>query len=132
MAESSIVTFPGVPAERVTGAHWNVKPIRNPTVSIWNLGLSMSDVTKLLGGFQPAALEDRWMSCVDGPDDDNGTFVVHFYRSWTSEEQFQIKAKIAASGGMAATGAEYQAEIEEITWDNGLAHSTEEAAKHMA
>ncbi|KAG7136365.1 hypothetical protein HYQ45_006066 [Verticillium longisporum] len=103
----------------------------NPIVSEWKLDLSQSDVTKLLKGFQPLSMEDRWMSRAEGPDAD-GIFLASLYRSWTANQQFQIKGRISSQQGADSKGSGYRAQIEELTWDNGQATSTETAAKDMA
>ncbi|EEY17066.1 predicted protein [Verticillium alfalfae VaMs.102] len=123
--------FPGVPFERVVGETWKVNPMPNPIVSKWTLDLSQSDVTKLLKGFQPLSMEDRWMSRAEGPDAD-GIFLVSLYRSWTANQQFQIKGRILSRQDAQSKGSGYRAQIEELTWDNGQATSTEAAAKDMA
>lgn len=129
-------------AGRVIGATWDVHPISQPATAPWRLDLSGEDVDKLYRGYQPSAMEDRWMCRSDGPDE-RGNLVVHVYRSWTGHEQFQIKVEEArASHGAADRGSEKdglgdgvpKAAITEITWDarNGDVQVSEEDAKNLA
>ncbi|CRK25890.1 hypothetical protein BN1723_015857 [Verticillium longisporum] len=131
MIAPSDITFPGIPARRVTGDLWNTSPMQNPIVSSWNLDISMSDVTKLLGGFQPVEMEDRWMSRAEGPNH-NGCFVVYVYRSWGCQEQFRIKAQVKPLSETANNASDFKAEVVSITWESGPAHSTEQEAKNTA
>lgn len=62
-------------------------------------------------------MEDRWLFQSEGTMTDNN-LVVHIYRSWTGDEQFQLQVK-------AATGVQEQTndaqpmggKITEITWN---------------
>ena len=124
----------GDPAAKVTGASWKTHAIKNPTTAMWNLGISSSDLTKILQGFQPAAMEDRWMCRADGPDV-RGDIVVHIYRSWTGQEQFQINATAPVSDGTITQDLDgHGAKFTEITWErgDGSVQLTEEDAKNLA
>ncbi|KAL0769247.1 hypothetical protein CaCOL14_008555 [Colletotrichum acutatum] len=126
---STSVSAPPPPSEstskRVTGSNWgDLHPIGNPATATWHLCISGTDAAKLLLGYQPTSMDDRWMSRSDGPDA-QGTMVVHVYRSWTGHEQFQIRASTrAVSDGpgpadAAGEGADVGADITEIMWDRG-------------
>ncbi|KXH43817.1 hypothetical protein CSAL01_03979 [Colletotrichum salicis] len=126
MGNSSTSVSPLPPSEssskRVTGSNWgDLHPIGNPATAAWNLCISSTDAAKLLFGYQPTSMEDRWMCRSDGPDV-QGAMVVHVYRSWTGHEQFQIRASTRAVSdgpGPAAEGADVGADITEIMWDQG-------------
>ncbi|KAI8170592.1 hypothetical protein KHU50_005826 [Colletotrichum sp. SAR 10_65] len=130
---------PDESGQRVTGSTWDVHPISHPATAPWHLSLSDTDTDKLLHGYQPAAMEDRWMCRSDGPDE-QGNIVVHVYRSWTGNEQFQMKVmasslrETAFRGSEAKKPGESDAEITEITWDTGSgdAQMSEEDAKSLA
>ncbi|KAK1507671.1 hypothetical protein CTAM01_02783 [Colletotrichum tamarilloi] len=126
---STSISSPPPPSEstskRVTGSNWgDLHPIGNPATAAWHLCISGTDAAKLLLGYQPTSMDDRWMSRSDGPDA-QGTMVAHVYRSWTGHEQFQIRASTrAVSDGpgpadAAGEGADVGAEITEIMWDQG-------------
>ncbi|EQB45954.1 hypothetical protein CGLO_15084 [Colletotrichum gloeosporioides Cg-14] len=130
---------PNESGQRVTGSTWDVHPISHPATAPWHLNLSESDTDKLINGYQPAAMEDRWMCRSDGPDE-QGNIVVHVYRSWTGNEQFQMKVTASSLRGTALRGSEAKisgqndAEITEITWDTGSGDTqmSEEDAKSLA
>ncbi|OBR11431.1 hypothetical protein CH63R_03727 [Colletotrichum higginsianum IMI 349063] len=65
---STVPSPPGQPDQRVTGSTWKVHPMSHPVAAPWKLGVSSTDAAKLLGGYQPATMEDRWMCRSDGPD----------------------------------------------------------------
>ncbi|KAH8731822.1 hypothetical protein GQ44DRAFT_698076 [Phaeosphaeriaceae sp. PMI808] len=104
---------------RVTGADWRVQPIEHPLTATWNLGITDADIHKLVHGYQPEQMEDRWMCCSDGPDQ-QGTIVVHIYRSWSGDEQLQLTAKAPTSTSDEGEGIKGRgAEITEIKWERG-------------
>lgn len=132
----SITTSPtlGDTPTPVTGVTWKTHAMKNPATAIWNLGISSSEAAKLLQGFQPAAMEDRWMCRADGPDV-HGNIVVHIYRSWTGQEHFRIKATAPVSDGtITEDRGGHGAKITEITWEqgDGPIQATEEDAKNLA
>ncbi|KAH8767233.1 hypothetical protein F5883DRAFT_521859 [Diaporthe sp. PMI_573] len=109
--------------------------MKNTATAPWNLGISRSDVEKLLRGFKPAAMEDRWM-CRAGAPDARGDFVVHVHRSWTGDEVLRMNVVLAVPDGdkaSAHTDDRYAA-ITDVTWDRGegsfLANESE--AKDLA
>ncbi|KAF9875058.1 hypothetical protein CkaCkLH20_07324 [Colletotrichum karsti] len=126
-------SHPSTPSQRANNSTWDVKPISNPANAQWHLSLSPSDTVKLLNGYAPKGMEDRWMSCADGPDD-KGNFVVHVYRSWTGHEQFEIKAKLSVSdGNSTSSDGGAAADITDITWEKGAAGLvSEQEAKDLA
>ncbi|KAH7177121.1 hypothetical protein EDB81DRAFT_773998 [Dactylonectria macrodidyma] len=109
--------------------------MKNPATAPWNLGVSHDDVEKLLRGFRPTAMEDRWMCRADAPDA-RGDFVVHVHRSWTGDGLLLMNVVLAVlgGGGAAAYTDERHATITDITWDKGDGSflATEEEAKDLA
>ncbi|KAG6354347.1 hypothetical protein INS49_004364 [Diaporthe citri] len=109
--------------------------MKNPTTSSWNFGISRNDVEKLLRGFKPAAMEDRWMCRADAPKA-RGDFVVHVHRSWTGDEVLRMNVALAVPDGDKAWALtdEYQATITDLTWDRGEGSflATELEAKDLA
>lgn len=109
--------------------------MKNPATASWNVNISHSDVEKLLRGFKPTAMEDRWMCRADAPDA-RGDFVVHFHRSWTGDEVLRMNVVLAVWDGDKASAHtnEYHATIIDITWDKGEGSffATEVEAKDLA
>ncbi|TQN64498.1 hypothetical protein CSHISOI_10925 [Colletotrichum shisoi] len=130
---STVPSTPSQPEQRVTGSTWEVHPMSRPVAAPWKLGVSSTDAAKLLGGYQPAAMEDRWMCRLDGPDT-QGNIVVHVYRSWTGDEHLQIKAQLSSLDDGTATrnnaveaAGVAPADITEIVWDASSGVSESEA-----
>lgn len=107
-----------------------VHPLSNPSRAQWNQPLSHSDYTKMLRGFTPADMDDRWMIITDTPDKQGNT-VVHVYRSWTSIENFSLTI---LAGDLEKTEGKAWAAIVEIAWDKhpGGQEVTEEEIKELA
>ena len=89
---------------------WDTQPIPAPVSGPWGLYITRSDLAKLIAGFRPDSMDDKWVVESDVPDR-NGNIAVHFYRSWTGNEQFWIEV---APEGHSGDGV---AEVTEITWD---------------
>lgn len=117
------------------GLDQNITAMKNPTTSSWNITISRNDVEKLLRGFKPAAMEDRWM-CRAGAPDARGDFVVHVHRSWTGDEVLRMNVVLAVPDGDKALAQtdECQATITDVTWDRGDGSflTTESEAKDLA
>lgn len=113
----------------------NITTMKNPITAPWNIGISRSDVEKLLRGFKPTAMEDRWMCRADAPDA-RGDFVVHVHRSWTGDELLRMNMVLAVpdGDGTSAHTDERHATISDITWDRGEGSflATEVEAKDLA
>lgn len=109
--------------------------MKNPATAFWNLIISRSNVEKLLKGFKPASMEDRWMCRADKPDA-RGNFVMHLHRSWTGSEVLRMNLVLAVPDGDEASARtdERHATITEITWDRGEGSflATEVEAKDLA
>jgi hypothetical protein len=111
--------------------------MKNPTTAAWNIPISRNDIEKLLRGFKPAAMEDRWMCHADVPDV-HGNFVVHIYRSWTGDEVLRMNIVSAVQPDRDQVSEDTkacQATITDVTWDRGEEGSflaTESGAKDLA
>ncbi|USP75000.1 atp-dependent dna helicase [Curvularia clavata] len=86
------------------------QPIERIGSAPWSFHLSSHDVSKMLKGFTPGEMEQRWMckTDADGPGS-QGDIVVHFCRSWTGDEYYRIRAKREDNG----------AQVIEIKWNKG-------------
>lgn len=119
----------------VIGLDQNITTMKNSVTAPWNLGISRNDVEKLLKGFKPTAMEDRWMCRADTPDA-RGDFVVHVFRSWTGDEVLRMNVVLAAldGDGASADTDERHATITDLTWDRGEGSflATEVEAKNLA
>lgn len=62
-------------------------PIEAPRRAAWRRPFSYSDYTKMLKGFSPEDMDQRWAIQTDQPDV-QGTSVVHICRSWTGHEYY--------------------------------------------
>lgn len=106
------------------------KPIEKPVSGQWGLRIKHADLIKIIAGFQPVEMEDKWVIRSDALDR-QGNIVVHFYRSWTGHETFRIRVipdnpKTDSSGSIEKGGAQ----IAEITW--GRAFKEEDAKETVA
>lgn len=74
--------------QRVDGKEFTrTKPFSKPIVSPWEATISQNDIPKLLNGFKPADMDDKWIVYADGPDE-KGDAVVHSkYKQKTMERQ---------------------------------------------
>ncbi|KAF9701015.1 hypothetical protein EKO04_000882 [Ascochyta lentis] len=90
-----------------------LNPCVQPAKAPWDLPLSHSDYDKLLKGYRPEMMEDKWLSLADDPDAQGNT-IIRICRSWTRNEQFLLTVSIEDTkdekGGNCA-------KIIEITWE---------------
>lgn len=127
----------GEPSEhRVTASEWKTTPFHTPVTSPWSVALAPTELTKLLNGFLPRGMEDKWFVYADGPDV-HGDAVVHMCRSWTGYRMVEVKIKVPCRDGDGeGEGAdEVDARIVEITYESSPERcrgQTEEGAKTMA
>ncbi|RMZ73588.1 atp-dependent dna helicase [Pyrenophora seminiperda CCB06] len=84
------------------------QPIEHIGSAPWSFHISSHDVSKMIQGFTPQEMGQRWMCKTDGPNS-HGDIEVHFCRSWTGDECFRMRAK----------GDENGAEVIEIKWHKG-------------
>ena len=104
-----------------------VHPIAHPASAPWGLPITHADYNKLVKGFHPRDMDDKWLCLSDKPDA-LGNTVVHAYRSWTSHEQVSITI---AAGNAKDTTANKWATLEKLSWDKDN-YATEEEAKDLA
>jgi hypothetical protein len=64
---------------RMSGNH---RPFKEPVQLPWKIDLGQADLARLLHGFTPDIMEDKWFIYAEGPDS-TGAARVHFLRSWT-------------------------------------------------
>ncbi|PVH97621.1 hypothetical protein DM02DRAFT_616412 [Periconia macrospinosa] len=118
--------------DRVTSEAWQKKPIQKPLTATWNQSIPHNDIVKLLNGFKPREMEDKWFVYADGPDN-CGNAVVHMHRSWTGYKMVEAKLIIGSDGAEGAL--EKDTRFTEITWESDPKRyngQTEEKAKEMA
>ncbi|KAF0325173.1 hypothetical protein GQ607_007500 [Colletotrichum asianum] len=118
-------------SQRVDNTHRarSVHSINRPKAAELRFSLSDADVTKILNGFHPRDMEQRWFILSDGPDD-VGNIVSHLYRSWTGYEMYRLKItapRFGSSGGSSSTaraaeegedGDAHQAHVTEVIWES--------------
>ncbi|KAF5680042.1 atp-dependent dna helicase [Fusarium heterosporum] len=122
--------------DRVYGTSWNINKIKNPKSAKWQFRVPGTDMVNLINGFAPQQMEDRWMSCTKGPDS-QGNIVVHFCRSWTSNEIIVLKGRVSPDASRNPRAIEQKGgEILEIVWEPGKKDEyepmNEERAKELA
>lgn len=74
--------------------------------------LQAEQLQKLLLGFKPREMEDKWFVYSEGADD--GRLVVRFYRSWTGFEIAEMDVMVGNGENGSAEGV---ARITGITWE---------------
>lgn len=117
-----------VNAKRVVAADMRTTPFppssQIRTVS-WNVFLTPEQVYRLVMGFCPQEMEDKWFIYSEGPDQ-SGKLKVHFHRSWTGLKIAELFVVIDLKG-------EGAGKIVGIKW-NGTEQTNgmdEEEAKYM-
>jgi len=86
------------PTERVKGTEWrNIKPFKTSVSAPWNVPIPAGGLPKLLNGFRPREMEDKWIIYTEGPDGE-GRAVMHFHRSWTGYKVAEVEIEIDGGG----------------------------------
>jgi hypothetical protein len=80
----------------------------------WNIIIPRADLSKIINGFQPQAMEDKWFIYTDGPDG-QGNAVVHMHRSWTGYKLIELKIKVPIGEDGKIRGEDSR--ITEIVWE---------------
>ena len=106
----------------------NGKPLENPATAQWNISFKHADYIKMLKGFQPQDMDDRWVCRADTPDA-HGNTVVHAYRSWTMDEIFALT--IIAGNPDQIEGDDW-GKITSIAWRQRPGEVSEEEVKEIA
>jgi hypothetical protein len=106
----------GEPAtKRVTAKDWKTHPFKKPVTSKWDQSIPRTELPKLLNGFQPTAMEDKWFVYADGPDA-QGNAILHMYRSWTGFKVVELKLVVELNkDGEIGENDPY---FTEITWES--------------
>lgn len=118
---------------RVTAGEWEVKPFVTPVTSPWDVPVSGEQLPKLLNGFRPQEMEDKWFVYADGPDVE-GHAKMHFFRSWTGFKIAEVEIAIVMEepAQQGKKSVEPCARIKEIMWESSessIRGNTEEGAK---
>ncbi|KAF1994666.1 hypothetical protein P154DRAFT_367764 [Amniculicola lignicola CBS 123094] len=119
-------------AKRAISTDWNTHTFEKPVTSPWNQQISRTELPKLLQGFQPGGMEDKWFVYADGPDA-QGNAVLHMFRSWTGYKLIELELVIELNED--GEVMEKDSYITEITWESNnerIVEQTEEKAKTMA
>ena len=118
---------------RVQSKDWSeASSFEIPVTSAWDVPIPRTELSKLINGFQPRAMEDKWFVYADEPDA-QGNAVVHMFRSWMGHKMAELKIRVPLDddGEFAGEGPK----ITEITWESDPErhrNQTEEGAKAMA
>ncbi|CAI6338196.1 unnamed protein product [Periconia digitata] len=110
---------------------WEKHAMTKPITSEWNQPVPRTELVKLLNGFQPREMEDKWLVYADGPDA-QGNASVYMYRSWTHYLNLELKLVINLDEN--GEFAEDNHRFTEIIWesDHERARQQEEQAKETA
>lgn len=90
--------------------------IQVPASAEWGLIVKRTDYEKLLEGFTPRDMDDKWLCITDKPNAQGNT-TIHWYRSWTHTEQFAITVEV---GGSTQTESNDWAKLGKITWEKAV------------
>ncbi|KFA69650.1 hypothetical protein S40285_04057 [Stachybotrys chlorohalonatus IBT 40285] len=58
----------------------------------WHLDISHGDLQKIIAGFRPRDMDDKWAAVTKGPDE-QGIFTVIMQRSWTGNLVLALKVR---------------------------------------
>lgn len=88
-------------------------PIKDPATAEWGLKIDRADYEKLLKGFTPRSMEDKWLCNTDRPDH-HGNTTVHWYGGWANTEVFTIAVDVIDADN---SEAKDWAVLTKITWE---------------
>ena len=105
--------------ERTTAFSWQEPVLQfSPEQDIitvdWAIPLSSYQAGRLLHGFCPEIMEDKWFIYADGPDASGQAFV-HFNRSWSGKKMAVLSMKVAGDTGN--EGEAWSGCIEQLSWE---------------
>lgn len=108
------------PPEPVKASDWEVKPFREPTSAPWDVPLSRSTVNRLLLGFMPQEMEDKWFIYTTAPttSSSDGTGVLHLIRSWTGTSTIDVTFQVNAGFEDGQDPDETVGRITRLTFEN--------------
>jgi hypothetical protein len=75
----------------------HIKPIQVPLSAKWGIRVAGPEMIKLMYGFVPRDMDDKWACCTDGPDKE-GNVRVRMCRSWSSMERVALIGRVPAEG----------------------------------
>lgn len=104
------------PKQRTTAGAWKKDPFEQQATASWDQAIPSSVLPKLLLGFHPEAMEDKWFVYTDRPDA-GGTGAIHLHRSWTGFKIVEAKFVVKIDG-IGAFRADEDAQFTEITWES--------------
>lgn len=92
-------------------------PFSKPQSAGWNQRVTYDAYTKLLKGFTPRDMDDRWvLECKElDPTTTRGS--VHLYRSWTGYENLRAEFFLLGNGQTTGASKEPQLMIDRIWWE---------------
>ncbi len=86
---------------------------RNLETIDWPISLSPYQVGRLLHGFQPEVMEDKWFIYADGPDASGQAFI-HFHRSWTGQKMAELSIEVM--GDVGGEAGPWSGRVRQLTW----------------
>ena len=104
----------------------------SPVTATWDIKIPRAELPKLLNGFEPQQMEDKWLIYADGPDAE-GNAAVHMLRSWTGYKVLELKIKVPLDED--GEFREEDSTITEIVWETDrerYINPTEEGVKAEA
>ncbi|KAE8442094.1 hypothetical protein EG329_003852 [Mollisiaceae sp. DMI_Dod_QoI] len=121
-----------VSSRRILSTDWETEPFIAPVTCPWNLSLTPAQISKLILGFEPVEMEDKWFVFADGPDEGGGVRV-NFFRSWTGNKIFEVRVELE---GLVVQGKKdgREGRIKELVYESNeevVAEQDEEGAKEM-
>jgi hypothetical protein len=88
------------------------EPIEKPQTAAWEYALTTEALEKILLGFRPQMMEDKWVVLSEGPDD-KGVLTTEFVRRWTGQTVAVVRTQMVEGEGKGEA-----ARFVEITWNS--------------
>ncbi|KAJ8133344.1 hypothetical protein O1611_g287 [Lasiodiplodia mahajangana] len=104
---------------------WETTPIEKSASAPWHGDISSSELAKLLHGFIPEAMEEKWFIYADAADA-QGKMAIHFCRSWTGAEIVRLHISVSLNA-VGTVDMNAPAKVTGITWEDD--YRAEEGAK---
>ncbi|KAI9866166.1 MAG: hypothetical protein M1813_001727 [Trichoglossum hirsutum] len=117
---------------RVKAGSWKSQLFKKPMHSVWHLPVPPFQLGKLLNGFYPLEMEDKWYIYADGPDS-SGRAMLHMHRSWTGQKNIELE--IQTTGDEEEEAEAWSAKIVAVSWETDeelVKCPSEEMAKYEA
>jgi hypothetical protein len=102
-------------AHRFDPSEWDLQPFSKPVTMPWDISIPRAEVWKLLNGFDPSAMEDKWMVYAEGPDSE-GKCIIRMHRSWTGDQIVAVKLQLQV--GDDGQVKDDDGKFYEITWES--------------